>query len=133
MKKDKKFKNLKFTPLKLSKQTKAELANLPFSKLIIAAFVINILTVLFVLIFKRRLPPEVPLYYGLARGPQQLAGSINLIIPNIVSVVVLVINTLFAFFLKDEFIKKALIMSAVAGSILAFVAVFKIAFLVGDF
>lgn len=99
----------------------------------IASFVVNILIILLVLFAQRFLPPEVPLFYGLAEGEGQLAPRLFLLIPSSASFVVLIVNSLIASRVGNTFIKKALILAAIGTTFFAAITTLKIMFLVGSF
>jgi len=109
------------------------LASLPFSKWVYASFVINLVVIVFVLIIRRWLPPQVPLFYGMAEGEGQLAPSIFLAIPAMAAIGISIANIFISLALKDTFIKKALIVAGLAATFLATITVVKIVFLVGSF
>ena len=109
------------------------LASLPFRKWVYASFVVNLVVIVFVLIVRRWLPPQVPLFYGMAEGEGQLAPSIFLAIPAIAAILVTALNIVLAHTLKDTFIKRALIVAGLAATFLATITVVKIVFLVGSF
>ena len=122
-----------FSAKKFAKEKTKELKNLPFKNLIALSAVINILVISFVLILRDRLPPEVPLFYGLPRGEDQLAQSLGLVIPSALSLTILVINSILASFVKNDYLGKVLIVSGATTAIFASVTVLKISFLVGNF
>ncbi|MEJ2441565.1 MAG: hypothetical protein P8Y06_01440 [Patescibacteria group bacterium] len=79
------------------------------------------------------LPPQIPLFYGLPEGEAQLAPSLSLIIPSLVSLVIMITNITISYFLKDEILKKFLITTAIGVSIFSIVTTIKIVLLVGSF
>lgn len=99
----------------------------------IASFLVNILIILSVILAQRFLPPEVPLFYGLAEGEDQLAPRLFLLIPSLASLVILTINSLISSRVEDIFIKKALILAAIGTTFFAAITTLKIMFLVGSF
>ncbi|MBI4153603.1 hypothetical protein HY503_01225 [Candidatus Woesebacteria bacterium] len=99
----------------------------------IAFSIVNILIILFALFAQRFLPPEVPLFYGLAEGTEQLAPRLFLLIPSSGSFVVLIANSLISSRVEDTFIKKALIFTAIGTTFFAAITTLKIIFLVGSF
>ncbi len=108
--------------------------NLPFKNYIIASFLINLVIILSILVLgKFILPPEVPLFYGLPQGQDQIADSLLLIIPSIVSVVIIVTNSFLAYITKDSFIKKSLILAGVLSVLFPLATTLKIIFLIGSF
>jgi len=110
-----------------------EKINLPFKEWIVICSVVNLLFILAVLIFQNNLPPQVPLFYGLAEGEEQLVPKFLLTIPNLVALVIILINVGLTFLNHDLFLKKILIVAAIAATFLASITALKIFFLVGSF
>lgn len=108
-------------------------SRLPFKKLIAVILVLNLLIISLIFIFKNNLPPELPLFYGLPEGEDQLASTIALIIPSIISVSILIINSTISLFVNNEFLKKTLVASILITSFFSIIATFKIFLLVGSF
>jgi hypothetical protein len=108
-------------------------AKLPFKNYLVAAIITNFLVVALVLLIRPALPPQVPLYYGMAEGEGQLGTAWQLIIPNLVALTIVLVNTAVSRFIKDEFLAKTLIVGAIAASFLATITVMKIIFLIGSF
>ncbi len=106
---------------------------LPFKDFVVASAFINILMVAIVLLIQRWLPPQVPLFYGKPSGEEQLASSLVLTLPSIVSLLILLINVSFAAILKDEFLRKTLVLAAIVVTFFAAITTIKIIFLVGSF
>jgi hypothetical protein len=110
-----------------------EFKKLPLSKLYISSFVISISSIAFGLVFQFLLPPEIPLYYGLPQTEGQIAPSITIILPSMVSIFIIFINTLIAIKVSSNYLKKILSFTSLAVSVLAIITTFKICFLVGSF
>lgn len=125
--------NIKYWQKKMPKSSSINLDRLPYKNYVYGAFAVNAILIILIFIFKTHLPPQIPLYYGLARGEQQLAENIYLSIPSLASSLILIANLVLAYFIKDEFIQKTLVISALAGSLLATITVTKIIFVVGSF
>lgn len=104
----------------------------PFKNYISAAGVIDIITIIFVLFFQRALPPEVPLFYGLPQGEGQLAKPIFLLIPALLSLLVVALNTFLIRLVKNDFLEKVLAIASLATAVFAGITTFKIIFLVGN-
>lgn len=103
-------------------------------KPVYTSIAINLVVILFVLIAKNFLPPVVPLFYGKAVGEQQLIASLGLTIPPLVSLLITAINfSINRWFIKDLFLKNALLIASVFTSILSAITVLRIIFLVGLF
>lgn len=109
------------------------LASLPFSNWVYASFIVNLVVIVFVLVVRRWLPPQVPLLYGMAEGEGQLSGSIFLTAPALAAIAVTFVNIFVSLTQKDAFIKKTLIVAGLAATFLATITVVKIVFLVGSF
>ncbi len=125
--------NIKYWQKKMPQSSSINLDRLPYKNCVYGAFAVNAILIILIFIFKTHLPPQIPLYYGLARGEQQLAENIYLSIPSLASSLILIANLVLAYFIKDEFIQKTLVISALAGSLLATITVTKIIFVVGSF
>lgn len=107
--------------------------NFPFTNFIYAIFLVNATVIVLVLVFKRFLPPVIPLFYGFAEGEQQLATSTQLIIPSFLSIAFLIINLIVAFFMKNDFIKKVLVLTPFVATFFSIITTIEIFFLVGNF
>lgn len=118
----------------ISKAAKKEnLLKTPMLKLVFAAIGLNILNVAFILFIQKRLPPEVPLFYGLAEGEEQLASPLLLTVPPIIALTITLLNATFASLLRNEFQKQALVFAGLIVTIFSFITTIKISFLVGNF
>lgn len=106
---------------------------IPYFKAAIFIVIINILTIIAILFLQRYLPPEIPLFYGLPDTVEQLATTRSLIIPPAISTTIIIINTTVCVFIKDEFLKKTLMISGLATFIFSIIAIIRIVFLVGSF
>ena len=118
---------------KLSKEAGEQLESIPYLKSVFVFGTINILSMVFVLFIRRNLPPEIPLFYGLAEKENQLTPPSMLLVPNTLALLFMLINILIIMFIKNDFLKKALVMSGFAVTTLATVTTVKIVFLVGSF
>lgn len=108
--------------------------DLPFKNYILISIGVNIVVIIAILIFKKSmLPPEVPLFYGLPEGQEQLANSYALIFPSIVSIFITLLNSTIASFIRDGFLKKSLIVSGIFSVLFPLATILKIIFLVGSF
>jgi len=102
-------------------------------KIFTISFSIGVLSIVSALIAQSFLPPQIPLYYGLPVGEEQLSSSLNLIVPGIVSLLILAVNFILVKITKEDFIKKVLAVVALIASFFAIITTFKIIFLVGSF
>lgn len=105
----------------------------PFKNYLGVSLALALATLTFVLIFQKKLPPEVPLLYGAAEGEGQLVSSWGLVIPSAVSVLVTLLNAAVASLSEDDFTKKTLVLMALVVTLFSLVTTFKIFFLVGSF
>ncbi len=112
---------------------KLGLADLPFRRLIVVCVILNAVLAGIVLLSQKFLPPVVPLFYGLAEGEDQLVKSFFLVIPALASLVIILINSLIALKIQEDFLKKIIIFGGVAGTFFAYITTLKIIFLVGSF
>ena len=119
--------------LDLGKTTKV-VANIPFSKALVASLGMNGLIVVLYLVFVNYLPPVVPLYYGAADGEAQLANRSAIIIPALTSLTITIINLILTkTVIKNDFAKKVLILGAIGTTVLTTITTLKIIMLVGSF
>lgn len=98
-----------------------------------AAIVINVLVILSVLALIGFLPPQVPLFYGLPEGQDQLATSWFLILPATTSLFILTSNLLITPLIKESFLQKTLVLAGIATVFFSTITTIKIIFLVGSF
>jgi hypothetical protein len=117
----------------LIKKTENSIASIPLKKVLYVSFALTLISISAVLVFQQSLPPEVPLFYGLPEGDGQLTSSKGLVIPSLLSLAILAVNTTVSFFTKNAFLKKTLIIAVFATSFFLTVTTFKILFLVGSF
>lgn len=81
----------------------------------------------------RTLPPVVPLLYGKPVGESQLVPSYALVIAPLTALLITIVNFMLTkFSLKDTFLKNILNWSTVLVSVLSFITVTKVIFLVGS-
>lgn len=118
---------------KFTKSKDALIESIPFKDILIVATFFNILIILVVLLLQKFFPPQVPLLYGLPEGESQLVSSLSLTIPSLVSLLVIAINVSISYFLKEEFFKKVLIMTAVGLTVFSITTTVKIVLLVISF
>ena len=104
----------------------------PLRLRLLQASIVSITTIARVIIFRGFLPPQLPLFYGLPKGEQQLTSSINLVIPSLISLGIIVINYSLSTLLEDDFLKKALVLTAIVCVFFSTITTIKIFFLVGS-
>jgi len=117
----------------VSRLVKIDTNKLPYKNYLFAGFGLNLVLVGLIFLLKNNLPPEIPLYYGKPQGEDQLASTMALIIPPSLALVILILNSVVAYFSKEEFIKKILVISSLVVSAFAATTIIKIALLVGNF
>ena len=106
---------------------------IPFKKIVLAVAGLDILIMVLVLVLLRKLPPVVPLFYGLPVSEDQLVKTPFLILPSLIALLLIFLNSLLTFLLKDDFLKKVLIVASLGISFFAVITTLKIIFLVGNF
>jgi hypothetical protein len=120
---------------KIRYQPKNKLENitkLPFLKLVYLSIAINVVVIVAVLVFKKYIPPQVPVFYGLPEGENQLANMEELIIPSMASLLVILINISLASLLKNDYLKRTMIIVSLTISLLSLITTLEIVFLVGS-
>jgi hypothetical protein len=106
---------------------------LPYFKISIFVLLINTLIIALILYLRKSLPPVVPLYYGKPAGEEQLGSSLSLLLPPAISIILTIINSIFAKLTSDPFLQQVLIGLTIVVSVLSTITVLKIIFLVGSF
>ena len=109
-----------------------KIPNLPYKEGISVCVGINLIFFLAIVFLQKRLPPEVPLFYGLAEGEEQLVPRLLLSLPNLIALIIILINTGLTLLTTNLFVKKILIMASVTATFLASITCLKIFFLVGS-
>jgi hypothetical protein len=110
----------------------AILEKLPLKGYFKTSWILNLLIILLGLFVQKLLPPQIPVYYGFPQGEAQLSPPIGIIIPPILSLAFILINLFLISVIKDEFIKKTLVLAGLATAIFAGVTAVKIFFLVSQ-
>ena len=105
----------------------------PLKKLFLVSLSLNLGVGVLAFIIQRLIPPQIPLFYGMAEAEKVVAPSWTLIIPTLTSLGILTVNFLLGFMVEEEFLKKTLVLSGIAASFFAVITTLKIAFLVGSF
>lgn len=117
---------------KISYQNTLEKTKIPFKKEITVTIIINLVLILLSSASILILPPKIPLFYSLPEGEKQLADNFLIVLPNILSLLVIIVNIILANKSQDEYIKKILIFSGIAATFFATITTLKIIFLVGN-
>jgi len=118
---------------RLSSKAKEDFKRIPFAGPFYFFLAVNVFVIIMAVLAQKRLPPQIPLYYGLPRGEQQLSDKAGILIPNIISLSVLILNTALSYLVKDEFLRKTLVVFGFVTVILATITTLKIILLVGNF
>lgn len=126
-------KTKKLTTREIKKKSNEIQRKIILPKIFFLSVFISLLIVAAVFVFYNRLPPEVPLYYGLPVGNLQLADRSYLILPSSIALAFIILNLILSVFIKDTFLKKSLIITGLALSIFSAVTTIKIMLLVGNF
>ena len=106
---------------------------IPLIRIVYASISLAFINILIVIIVKNNLPPEVPLFYGLVKGPEQLTSSLGLIIPGVISLIITTLTVCLVIFLNNKFLQQTLILSSFAVSVFSIITTIKIILLVGSF
>jgi hypothetical protein len=94
---------------------------------------VNIIVLFGVVVFRSHIPPQIPLFYGLPQGEEQLAQQIFLIMPPVTALLFTLLNLILITTTKDDFLKKVLWGTTIGVTLLATITVYKIVALVGSF
>lgn len=106
---------------------------MPFTNLIYLSILLNVIAIFAVLFFKKSLPAEVPLFYGLPEGEDQLTKSNYLIIAPTLSFAILGLNLILTSIVKGGLLKKMLVTAGFFVSLFSFITLTQIFFLIGPF
>jgi hypothetical protein len=106
---------------------------IPFGKAVLLVGAVNLALGIIIFFFNDYLPPVVPFFYGEALGEGQLTSSLGLLLAPLLSILVLVTNSLLSTLTPNVFFKKILIGGAFLFALLMFITTAKIIFLVGFF
>lgn len=105
----------------------------PFRDFVTIAILVNLILIAASLALHTFLPPEIPLFYGMPEGSEQLASSWLLALPSLVALFIILVNLLIASFVEDEFIKRVIILAGIATTFFSATTTVQIMFLVGSF
>ena len=106
--------------------------NIPYRSVVLGLTISNILIIAFLMLFKKNLPPVVPLLYGKPYGAEQIVPQVFLVLPEIVAIVLIIINSLLSIKTKEEFLQKVLVGSMIVYTLLGAITTIRIIFLVGN-
>lgn len=97
----------------------------------LAAIIVNLGVAFSLILLKSILPPLAPLFYGRPAGEAQLTKTLGLLIAPGASILITILNLCLSLWLKDDFLKKILAISAIVISALTTITIIKIILLVG--
>ena len=117
---------------KLEEQNRSFFSKVPFAGFVLASFIINIIIIILVFVLGNFLPPEVPLFYGLPEGQDQLVSTYYLAMPALVSLIITIINLILSSVVESDLSKKALILVSLVITLFSTITTIKIVFLVGS-
>ncbi len=109
-----------------------KLEKLPLKGYFNASWTINLTIIIFSLLLLGRLPPQIPIFYGFPQSEAQLSQPIGILIPSSLSLIFILFNLFLINIIKDEFIKKTLVVAGLATAVFALITTVKIIFLVGQ-
>lgn len=108
-------------------------SDLPLTGGIRASLIICFFLILAVTILQGFLPPQIPLFFGAPIGENQLVSSWGLITAPVFALAITIANTFIASKIEDDFTQKILVTASLFISILVFITVVRIIFLIGSF
>lgn len=94
-------------------------------------FIINFIIIIIIFLIRNNLPPELPLFYARPEGEDQLASQASLVLPAVIALAIVVLNSFIIKFIYDDFLKKLLLGVIIVTTLLSTITIFKIIFLVG--
>lgn len=104
--------------------------NIEFPHLTLIVLSLNVVFIVILILISKDLPPQVPLYYGLPRGEQQLISPAALVLPIVLSSLFIVINNIVAYFIESLFLKRVLVFGSCFVSLLSIITIVNIIFLI---
>lgn len=111
---------------------KIKLERLPLKNLVVFCFIVNLLIIGISLLANLILPPQIPLFFGLPQTEKVLTSPLLLLIPSILTLIIILINTLLALKIDLYYLKKTLAFATFSVTLLNIIATIKIIFLVGS-
>lgn len=109
------------------------LQSVPNKRLFFSTPIIAIVTIIIVIALHSYLPPQVPLFYGLPEGEDQLGSSFSLVIPSIIALAVFVINSALIYLIDDSFIENTLVVATFTVALFSSITTIKIMILINSF
>jgi hypothetical protein len=117
---------------RLGKRSQSIYLRVPFRKPLLLITSLNLVIIGLVFALQRFLPPQIPLFYGMPEGEGQLATSLLLFLPSLISLAIIFINISIGLVIKDEFLKKVLVASCAPVTFFSLITTVKIFFLVSS-
>lgn len=114
------------------KKINPEFEKLPLKKLFVFAFSISIIATILGAVSQFFLPPEIPLFYGLPQTSAQLAPSIFIILPSVISMFLIVVNVFVSLRTSDIYLKKTMAFTSIIVIALSIITIYKIFILVNS-
>lgn len=105
----------------------------PFRSYFVVFLGLNLAVIILVLSLQSKLPPVVPLFYGLPTGEEQLVPKMFLITPLLIAIAITIANIFILKITKEAFIQKVFVGLTLAVTLLAIITTVKIFFLVASF
>ena len=122
-----------FSTQRFVKKSKKSFQKMPLLSMLYVSIGIVIVSFIIAFLTQSFLPPEIPLYYGLAEGIERLSPSFGLVIPSTVAFLVDFVNFSIALVIKNKFVQQTLILAGFVVSLFSLITIIKIIFLVGSF
>lgn len=97
------------------------------------SYIINFLLLLFLVSILDFLPPQLPFFYGMPYGEDQLVARNFILSAPLAGIVITSLNLVLARLIQEGLIKKVLETTSLIMSFLILVTVLKIVFLIGFF
>lgn len=107
--------------------------NLITHPLVIISVLLSVGTMVGITILRDAIPPEVPLFYGLPEGEEQIAPQNLFYLPSLLALTFTVINIALATLFDNKYPQRVLIITGFAASIFASITTLQIIRLVGSF
>lgn len=125
---------LNFKKVKLPNEIKVDprFEKLPLKNLFVFSFLSSLLFLFLSSISIFILPPEIPIFYGLPKTSDQLGRSFYILLPSLVSISIVIVNSLVAIKIESQHQKRALAFTTLLVSILSMITTYKIVSLVGS-
>lgn len=117
--------------VKIKQLVDIKFEKIPLLKIVIVCLLINVSLIIIGTLSQFILPPQIPLFFGLPQTEQQLASSIYIILPALLSLIITLFNLFLVTKLYDIYLKKMFIFTSLVLTLLSSVAIIKIIFLVG--